>query len=101
MADGIERRDCPRDDCDWWVIGTRGPVADQALAEHEAQHGPGRALDITVEWEVSALCSVCEDGVGDVQQEGDELICQDCGTCWFIDGTGGYRCEENQWIPMT
>lgn len=96
MADGIERRDCPRNGCDWWVICTHGPFADQYLAEHEAQHGPGRALDISVDWEVSALCSVCEDGIGDVQLEDDGVNCQDCGTYWSIDGTNGHRDEEKR-----
>lgn len=93
MSDGIERRDCHRDDCDWWTIATDSPTAEQALAKHEAQHGPGRALDIIVDWEVSALCSVCEDGIGDVQLEDDGVTCQDCGTYWSIDGTDGHRQE--------
>lgn len=59
---------------------------------HLAQHEPGRAVDIEVDWEPSARCSVCEDG-GDIHQEGDGLTCRDCGTTWSIDGTNGERDE--------
>lgn len=57
---------------------------------HLAQHGPGRALDIEVSWDVYAECSVCE-GDGCIVQEDDGLLCQHCGTTWGIDGTNGYR----------
>ena len=52
-------------------------------------NGPGRALDIEVDWEPSACCSVCADGVGDITQEDDGLRCHGCGTTWDMDGTGG------------
>ena len=59
------------------------------LADHERQHAPGNALDITVEWEVIADCSVCEDG-GKVDLDSDgDLMCENCGTYWSSDGTGG------------
>lgn len=61
------------------------------LDSHLAQHQPGRALDIEVDWTPSALCSVCEDGIGDIHAEDDGLICRECGTQWDIDGTGGER----------
>lgn len=59
------------------------------LADHERQHAPGNALDITVEWKVIADCSVCEDG-GKVDLDSDgDLMCEKCGTYWSSDGTGG------------
>ena len=60
------------------------------IADHIAQHAPGRALDIEVDWEPSACCSVCDDGIGDIEEESSEvLICRDCGTTWNYDGTMG------------
>lgn len=63
------------------------------IDDHLAQHDPGRALDIEVDWEPSARCSVCEDG-GDIHQEDDGLTCRDCGTRWDIDGCHGERVTE-------
>lgn len=65
------------------------PTAAEVLAEHLAQHEPGRALDIEVDWEPSAHCSVCEDGIGRIEQEDDGLICRECGATWDMDGRGG------------
>ena len=61
------------------------------LDSHLAQHQPGRALDIEVDWTPSAVCSVCEDGIGDIHAEDEGLTCRDCGTRWDINGTGGER----------
>lgn len=62
--------------------------------EHADQYLPGRAPDITVEYELVASCSVCEDGTGNVVQDDSESVrCDDCGTTWFIDGTQGEREE--------
>ncbi len=63
------------------------------IAGHLAQHEPGRALDIAVDWEPLANCSVCADGIGDIEQEDEGLVCQECGTSWNLDGTGGTRDE--------
>ena len=60
------------------------------IADHIAQHAPCRALDIEVDWEPSACCSVCEDGIGDIRQVSSEgLECIECGTTWDNDGRGG------------
>lgn len=81
-------------DCDYkeWTGGNPRRDWSHMIDHHLAQHEPGRALDIDVDWEPSASCSVCTHG-GDVQQDGDGLVCQDCGTTWNIDGTFGYRTE--------
>lgn len=69
--------------------------ASDVLADHLAQHAPGRAVDIEVDWEPSALCSVCEDGIGLIKPDDDGgLECEECGTVWDIDGTGGERSEK-------
>lgn len=62
------------------------------LQDHADQHKPGRALDIYVEYELVAQCSVCEDG-GNVRIEDGELLCDQCGTTWSTDGTMGERNE--------
>lgn len=60
------------------------------INRHLAQHGPGRALDIEVDWQVLAECSVCEYG-GKVEADGEGgLTCEECGTYWDIDGSGGF-----------
>lgn len=59
------------------------------MPDHIDQHKPGRALDIVVDWGVSAQCSVCDDGIGDIVQDDEGLICRECRTFWNIDGTGG------------
>jgi hypothetical protein len=57
---------------------------------HSGQYDTGRAPDITVDWEISACCSVCEDGVGTVVTNDSETVtCEECGTTWSIDGTAG------------
>lgn len=62
------------------------------ISDHLAQHEPGRALDIEVDWVPRGRCSVCADG-GDIEQEDEGLVCQECGTSWNLDGTGGTRDE--------
>jgi hypothetical protein len=43
--------------------------------------------DIEPSWEVSALCSVCPDTIGDIEQtDPDTLECKDCGSWWTIEG---------------
>lgn len=64
------------------------------LDDHLRQHAPGRALDITVDWEPLASCSVCGDG-GDIHTVSDGLECRRCGTSWEIDGTCGERAEAD------
>jgi hypothetical protein len=65
---------------------------------HARQYDPGNAPDITVDWEISACCSVCPDGIGDVgtDADGDGVQCKECGTHWTMDGTLGERAEEDQ-----
>lgn len=71
--------------------------ANRALRDHLDQHKPGRALDIEVSWEPVALCSVCEDGFGDIAHGYDgDLRCKKCETTWDIDGTSGERAEGNE-----
>lgn len=74
------------------------PTADEILAEHLAQHEQGRALDIEVDWEPSACCPVCPDGIGRITWDsdaGEGLICLDCKSTWDIEGKGGEtRIEE-------
>jgi len=66
------------------------------IRDHLDQHKPGRAMDIAVDWEVSACCNVCEDEIGDVEtDDGETLRCRECGTTWNIDGTNGEREEGN------
>lgn len=66
------------------------------LADHLAQHEEGRALDIEVDWKPSALCSVCDDGVGDIEAWEDEQVrCRECGTRWDYDGRNGTREETD------
>lgn len=66
------------------------PTADEVLADHLAQHEPGRALDIEVDWEPSANCSVCPDGIGTIKHSDDGgITCTECGTEWDLDGGGG------------
>lgn len=64
---------------------------DETLIDgHLAQHGPGRALDIVVDWQVLAECSVCVYG-GKVEADGEGgVTCEECGTYWDIDGSGGF-----------
>lgn len=67
------------------------PTASDILHDHLAQHGPGRALDIEVDWEPSANCSVCPDGIGMIKfnDDGEGLACTECGTEWDMDGKDG------------
>lgn len=66
------------------------PTANEILEDHLSQHGPGRALDIEVDWEPSANCSVCPDGIGTIKVSDDGgITCTECGTEWGLDGKGG------------
>jgi hypothetical protein len=65
------------------------------FTNHADQFDPGRAPDITVDWEISACCSVCEDKIGHVEtNDSESVICKECGTTWHIDGTGGELKEQ-------
>jgi hypothetical protein len=77
------------DDGDYWDrLNTFW--AEQFHRYHASQYDEGRAPDITVDWEISACCSVCEDGIGKVVHNDSETVtCEECGTTWFMDGTGG------------
>lgn len=63
---------------------------------HSSQYDPGRAPDIAIDWVISASCSVCPDGIGEVEasDDGEGVWCQECGTTWSIHGTGGERAED-------
>lgn len=65
---------------------------EHSFRDHQEQHKPGRALDIEVEYELVARCSVCKDG-GNIYVEDDVLLCDQCGTSWDMDGTMGKRNE--------
>lgn len=61
---------------------------------HADQYSPGRAPDIAVDWTISACCSVCPDGIGDVElNDGESVVCKECNTTWSMDGTHGEREE--------
>lgn len=85
---------CALEDCGASIWAGRGEderYDKMFRRDHTSQYEPGRAPDIEIEWVVSAMCSVCEGG-GDVDQnDGESLICKDCGTTWYMDGTGGER----------
>lgn len=67
------------------------------LRSHTEQFEPGRAPDITVDWTISASCSVCPDGIGDVvTNDSESVICNDCNTTWHIDGTSGELAEQEE-----
>lgn len=66
------------------------------IADHLRQHAPGRALDIEVDWEPVASCSVCPDGIGGIEiNDSESLRCAECGTAWDMDGKGGERHEDD------
>lgn len=65
------------------------------LDDHLAQHAPGRALDIEIQYRLDSDCTVCDDG-GDLYDEGEVIECRDCGTTWYSDGTGGERATEGE-----
>lgn len=84
--------------CSYAAFGSasngKRPTAESVLQDHLDQHKPGRAVDIEVAWELSACCSVCEDGIGSITlSDSESLRCRDCGTVWSLDGTGGERSE--------
>lgn len=63
--------------------------------DHSYQFEPGRARDISVDWEISALCSVCEDGIGEVEvNDSESLRCKECNTTWDMEGGNGEREEQ-------
>lgn len=70
--------------------------AEVHFSNHTKQYLPGSAPDIVVDWEISACCSVCEDGIGDIVTEDSESVyCKECGTTWSMDGTDGERKEDD------
>lgn len=88
-------------ECDfvqWSSVNTVRVTAEEyatnSIIRHLETHEPGRAPDIDIEYRLDASCSVCEDEIGDVEQDGDGLICRDCGTTWSEDGTYGELKEE-------
>lgn len=106
MSDSRRSVTCAAEGCSYimphhdFEAGTREQNDATAAAFFRTYHGnqyePGRAPDITVEWEISACCSVCEDGIGDIQQEDSETLrCTECGTVWDTHGQGGER-EETE-----
>ena len=67
------------------------------MRDHLPQHEPGRAVDIEVDWEPSACCSVCPDGIGSVRwdnESGEGLICIECRTTWDNEGRSGELRED-------
>lgn len=106
MAENRRTVTCAAEGCSYimthWDIQTRTREQNDTTAEalfmmhHRSQYEPGRAPDITVEWEISAYCSVCEDGIGDITQEDTETVyCRECGTTWSADGKDGERKEND------
>ena len=85
------------DECGYtsYTAGPKSYKWEHLIDHHLDQHAPYRALDIDVCWEVSADCSVCEDG-GEIVEEDGGLTCRKCGAYWDIDGTGGTREEVSE-----
>lgn len=75
-------------------VVTAEEYATNSIRDHLETHEPGRAPNIEVDYILSADCSVCEDG-GDVKDEGEALVCGDCGTTWYRDGTYGERSSDD------
>lgn len=76
-----------KDDDKFWL--------EQFRRYHSDQYEPGRAPDIEVDWVISASCSICEDGIGDIEvNDSDSIRCKDCGTTWDMRGTSGERDEH-------
>lgn len=85
------------DTCRWTTFGwlPGNTHTDHLTRDHADQHKPGRALDIEVEWDILADCSVCDDdGNVSVDDEGG-LTCESCGTHWTIEGRRGTRDEDS------
>lgn len=91
------RIDCAATDCGYAMHTYHPPQgsidwAHHFRQQHTAQYEPGRAPDITVDWEISACCSVCPDGIGKVvTNDSETVMCEECNTYWNIDGTCGER----------
>ena len=91
---------CAAPDCHYALFTTHNFTINEGFWEkqfldHARQYEPGRAPDITVDWEISACCSVCPDRLGDVKvNDSDTVRCDDCGTVWAMDGTLGERDED-------
>ena len=78
-------------------VGARLEVARRRkswIKDHTDQHKPGRAIDIEVDWEPSARCSVCEDEIGNIVQRDEGLVCDECGATWDLDGKGGEIADD-------
>lgn len=97
---------CQAPDCRYWVTFhvPNGRDFEEWLStarkrfkrDHSEQFEPGRAPNISVDWEVSALCSVCEDGIGEIVTEDSETLrCKECGTTWSMEGDNGEREEQD------
>lgn len=63
-------------------------------ANHGMQYEPGRAPDIAVDWEISASCSICDDGGEIEMNDGETIQCQTCKTIWTINGENGERDDQ-------
>lgn len=103
-ADGrIERVSCSAEGCKWaYWVGTGFENTEESHArsikDHADQFEPGRAVDIDVDYEVNAYCSVCPRGEGSISivatdgtRQPDSLQCEHCGTGWDVDGKNGMR----------
>jgi hypothetical protein len=57
---------CAAPDCNYYLIVPKVEWLESwkpyFRSEHTYQFDEGRAPDITVEWDIVATCSVCEDG---------------------------------------
>jgi hypothetical protein len=65
------------------------------MRDHHDQYEPGRAPDIVIEYVISACCTVCPDKIGTiVQNDTDSVVCTECKTTWYTDGTGGEKYDR-------
>lgn len=84
---------CAAEGCNWALYGgvmTPERAEDVFRRQHRDQYEPGRVPDIAPEWVLSVPCSFCPDG-GDVHDEGETLVCRQCDSTWYRDGTYGER----------
>ncbi|NWN87021.1 MAG: hypothetical protein HLX51_00540 [Micrococcaceae bacterium] len=69
------------------------------MQDHIDQHAPGRAIDLDVQWQLYAQCTVCDDGEI-INEDSETLCCKQCDTTWSIDGTYGELVDDEDVEPV-